>query len=61
MWVSAPYDIALTSFPAKNTFSQRYSEDEIRGVLGPLDQGVLEGSDMARFKGFGEDGWDEGD
>ena len=54
MWVSAPYDIALISFPAKNAFSPGYDEDEICGVLGPLDQGVSEGSDMARFKDFGE-------
>ena len=34
--------------PAKYFFSTRYSKDEICGALGPLDQGVSEGSDMTQ-------------
>ena len=34
--------------PAKNSFSERYSQDGICGASGRLDHGVSEGSDIAR-------------
>ena len=37
-----------TTFPAKVSFSARYSQDGICGALGPLNQDVSEESDMTR-------------
>ena len=44
--VGVPYNIAPTKHPAKNAFSNEYSQDGSCGALGLLDQGTSEGSDI---------------
>lgn len=49
--------MAPIGYPAKLTFSLKYSEYGICGALGSLDQGASDESDMAEVRETGEKGF----